>query len=261
MVKRNGEVEMDTMDNDKYGVKKRQKKLLDMLKELDAFFSQNGIKYSLCAGTLLGAVRHNGFIPWDDDIDIMVDRENYTKIINLFKENNDTKFSLNRILWIYRIQGKDDKTNGLKTETIDIFVFDTVPDNALLRKFKLFAMKTMQGMLKTDIDYSNVSVFYKICLWGTHILGKLFTYNFKFKMYDKLARLGNDKEGRYLGSYFSPFKNLKLLYSKTLMDNIIMHEFEDTVMPIVAEYDSYLVAQYGDYMTPPKESDRVSEHM
>lgn len=253
---------MGNTENDKYGVRERQQTLLAMLKEVDAFLTENGIKYSLCAGTLLGAVRHDGFIPWDDDVDIMMDRENYTKTIKLFDEKKqETRFALNKILWIHRIQDKDDDTNSLKTATIDIFVFDNVPVNGLVRKMKLLTMKMLQGMLKTDIDYSKVSAFYKICLWGTHILGKLFTYNFKFKMYDRVARIGNKKESQYLGSYFSPFKNLKLLYSKTLMKEIVLHKFEDTEMPIAAEYDSYLKAQYGDYMTPPEEKDRVSEHM
>ena len=250
------------IENDKYGTKARQQELLAMLKEVDAFLTKNGIKYSLCAGTLLGAVRHDGFIPWDDDVDIMVDRENYAAIIKLFEEKKDeTRFTLNKILWIHRIQDKDDNTNSLKTATIDIFVFDNIPTNTFVRKFKLLTMKLLQGMLKTDIDYKKFSVFYKICLFCTHILGKLFTHNFKFKLYDRVARIGNKKDCEYLGSYFSPFNNLKLQYSKTLMNEIVLHKFEDTEMPIPAEYDNYLTQQYGDYMTPPKEENRISEHM
>lgn len=251
-----------TIENDKYGVRERQLELLEMLKEVDAFLTSNGIKYSLCAGTLLGAVRHDGFIPWDDDIDIMVDRENYTKILKLFEtKKEETRFVLNKILWIYRIQDKNDDTNSLKTPTIDIFVFDNCPNGKIKRKFKLLLMKLLQGMIKTDLDYKKFSFGYKVCLWTTHVIGKLFTKNFKFRMYDRAARIGNKKDSDKLGSYFSPFNNLKLLYSKTLMKEIVRHKFEDVEMPIPAEYDSYLTAQYGDYMTPPKESDRVAIHM
>lgn len=250
------------IDNDEYGVRARQIELLSMLKEVDAFLRSNGIKYSLCAGTLLGAVRHDGFIPWDDDVDIMVDRENYSKLLKLFEDKkNETRFVLNKILWVYRIQDKDDDTNSLKTPTIDIFVFDHCPDGKFMRKYKLMLMKLLQGMMKTEKDYSKFSAFYKICLWITRIIGKLFTHNFKFKMYDRAARIGNQKDSQYLGSYFSPFNNLKLQYSKTLMNEMIEHQFEDTVMPIAAEYDNYLTQQYGDYMTPPKKQDRVAQHM
>lgn len=256
------QVFLDEKNQDKYGVRARQLELLEMYKELDKFLSDNGVRYTLCSGTLLGAIRHNGFIPWDDDIDIMMDRENYEKTIKLFEDKKDeTRFVLNKILWIRRIQDKDDDSNSLKTPTIDIFVFDNVPDNAFLRKFKLFAIKLLQGMLKTDIDYAKFSVFYKICLFCTNVIGKLFTFNFKFKMYDRVARIGNKKDSEYLGSYYSTFNNLKHRYSKTLMKDIVYHQFEDMEAPIPVDFDGYLSKPYGDYMTPPKEEDRVSEHM
>ena len=243
-------------------LRNRQLILLDMLKEVDALLTQNDIQYSLCAGTLLGAVRHNGFIPWDDDIDIMVDRENYVKIIKLFEGfDADSKFTLNRVLWIYRIQQRENSANDLSGPTIDIFVFDHCPMNAFVRKYKLFLMKMLQGMLKTEKDNKKHSFIHRVCLGGTRLIGKLFTYNAKFRWYDKAARIGNKKDCEYLGSYFSPYKNLPLQYSKTLMQNIERHAFEDSMMPITAEYDNYLSAQYGNYMQLPKEEDRVSTHM
>lgn len=243
-------------------LRNRQLILLDMLKEVDALLTQNDIQYSLCAGTLLGAVRHNGFIPWDDDIDIMVDRENYVKIIKLFEGfDADSKFTLNRVLWIYRIQQRENSANDLSVPTIDIFVFDHCPMNAFVRKYKLFLMKMLQGMLKTEKDNKKHSFIHRVCLGGTRLIGKLFTYNAKFRWYDKAARIGNKKDCEYLGSYFSPYKNLPLQYSKTLMQNIERHAFEDSMMPITAEYDNYLSAQYGNYMQLPKEEDRISTHM
>lgn len=68
-----------------YGTYEKQAELLSMIKDIDQLFAENDIQYSLCGGTLLGAVRENGFIPWDDDIDIMVERANYNKITSLFE--------------------------------------------------------------------------------------------------------------------------------------------------------------------------------
>ena len=153
-----------TIENDKYGVRGRQLELLSMLKEVAAILEENEIKYSLCAGTLLGAVRRDGFIPWDDDVDIMVDRENYAKIIKLFEEkSSDLPFALNRILWLYRIQDKNDKSGSLKNPTIDVFVIDNCPDNSFVRKFKMLSIMMLQGMMKSDNDYKKFSLFYKIC--------------------------------------------------------------------------------------------------
>lgn len=250
------------VEEDNYGVRARQKELLSMLKEVDAFLRSNGVEYSLGAGTLLGAVRHNGFIPWDDDVDIIVDRKNYSKILKLFEEKkNETRFVLNKILWIYRIQDKDDDTNGLKTPTIDIFAYDHCPNGKFKRNCKFMLLKLLQGMMKREKDYSKFSFFYKVCLWGTSIVGKLFTHNFKFKMYDRIARIGSKEDSEYLSSCFSSFNNLELRHSKTLFNTFVEHKFEDTVMPITAEYDQYLTLAYGDYMTPPKQEDRVAQHM
>ena len=76
----------------KYGTYDRQIELLEMIKDIDRLFDMHDIKYSLCSGSLLGAIRENGFIPWDDDIDIMVDRDNFNKLISLFK--NDCNISM-----------------------------------------------------------------------------------------------------------------------------------------------------------------------
>ena len=250
------------IENDKYGTRARQLELLSMFKEVDKLFRENGIRYSLGGGSVLGAVRHNGFIPWDDDIDLMVDRENYAKIIELFgKGEHGTRFVLNKILWVYRIQDKDDKSGSIMTPTIDIFVIDNYPDNAFVAKFKLIMIKLLQGMMKTEKTERKLSAFYRFCLFVTRIFGKLFTHNFKFKLYDRIARIGNGKKSRLVTCYFSPFSYLKFRFDNTLMDEIVDHEFEDTVAPIVAEYDKYLTVPYGDYMTPPKEEDRVSQHV
>ena len=87
-----------------YGTYEKQEALLSMIKDIDLLFTQNDISYSLCGGTLLGAVRENGFIPWDDDIDIMVNRRDYNKIVALFNSLGDsTNYCLRRYLWIDRI--------------------------------------------------------------------------------------------------------------------------------------------------------------
>lgn len=245
---------------DKYGVKERQGELLALMKRIHTLFESEGIKYSLCCGTALGAIRHKGFIPWDDDIDIMVDRENYKKIIELFNEAK-SGLAIKRVLWIYRIQDTEDLEKTSSVPTVDIFVADNCPKSNILRKIKVSTLKILQGMMKKQVNYKSFSLFMRFCLLVTGFLGKFFTDNFKFKMYDKVSRIGNGKETQYMNCYNDTFAALSLKFEKSVMDNFVLKEFEDTEFPVTAEYDSYLTSQYGDYMTPPREEERISTHM
>jgi len=245
-----------------YGTYEKQEILLSMIKDIDLLFTQNNIAYSLCGGTLLGAVRENGFIPWDDDIDIMVNRQDYNKIVALFSSSGDsTNYCLRRYLWIDRIQRRDDSREGLFADTIDVFVMDNCPNNVILRKVKVLLIKVLQGMMKVDHNSDGQSMFYKVCLWITRLLGKPFSEDRKFKWYQLIAQIGNRNKADYLTGYTDSFNLLSLRYSGKLFDSVIKHRFEDIELPITSEYDSYLTTQYGDYMTPPSKEDRNPTHI
>lgn len=249
-------------DSNKYGTLDRQKELLIMLKKIDAFCQKYGVSYSLAGGSLLGAVRHNGFIPWDDDVDLMVDRDNLQKFLKAFQEHPDeTPYCLNRYLWIYRIQEVDDASKGILRPTIDIFVLDNCPDSTFQRKYKTFVIKMLQGMMKVKPDYEGKSFVMKACVFITHLLGKVFSEDSLFREYDKISQMGNETQSRFVSAYDYPFGYLNRKYNSNLMNNCELHQFEDVELPITTEYDHYLTEQYGDYMTPPKEENRVSEHM
>ena len=231
----------------KYNTYDKQVVLLRMMKDIDMLFKENNIDYSLCGGTLLGAIRETGFIPWDDDIDIMVDRNNYEKIVDYFdRDAGVCGYSLNRNLWIDRIQRSEDTAGSLYFPTIDVFVMDNCPDILIARKLKVLLIMIMQGMMKKDSEYNDLPWKYKLCLGVTHIMGKPFSDDRKFGWYQAIARLG--------------FNLLNLKYTGKLFDTLVEQQFEDAVFPITAEFDSYLTTQYGDYMTPPDEADRIPHY-
>lgn len=242
-----------------YGTEEKQIELLEMIKEVDRIFNENGIQYSLCGGSLLGAVRDNGFIPWDDDIDIMMDRSNYNKTVNLFSKGI-IPYKLERDLWIDRIQKENEKRDKTKAATIDIFVMDRCPDNNFLRKTKVLMVRTLQGMMKKSPSEPDKAFAYRVCLWVTYILGRPFSQDTKYKWYKKISQIGNKKKTQYITGYNDYFNLVTLRYSGKLMDKFIRHPFEDTTLPITAEYDNYLTTQYGDYMTPPPVEERVPLH-
>lgn len=249
-------------DNNKYGTRERQRELLVMLKKVDHFFQKHDISYSLEGGSLLGAIRHNGFIPWDDDVDLLVDRDNFNKILTAFNDHpNETPYHLNRYLWVYRIQEIADTSEGLLRPTIDIFVLDHCPDSRLKSGYKTFIIKMLQGMMKIEPDYNNKGLLMKICVSATHILGKMFSDEYLFKVYDSVSQMGNNEPSKYVAAYDYPFAYLDRRYHAQILDDLQLHTFEDTEFLITSEYEHYLTEVYGDYMTPPAEADRVSVHM
>lgn len=248
---------------DKYGTAERQAELLAMMKQIDALFESRGIRYSLCGGSLLGAVRENGFIPWDDDIDIMCDRDNYNKILMLFGnlKNSKCPYELRRHLWIDRIQRKDDHREALTAATIDIFVMDHCPDHVLFRKLKVLVLRMLQGMMKEKPRKEQHTRMMLVLLWVTFIIGLPFSDNRKFSWYHRVSQWGNSRKTKYITGYNDFFNLLTLRYSGRLMDSFDKHIFEDTEFPITCEYDNYLTTQYGDYMTPPPEQERTAIHI
>lgn len=264
------------MITDEYGLEHRQKELLRMIKEVNSFLEESHIQYSVCGGTLLGAIRHNGFIPWDDDIDIMIDRPNYEKLVKLFKRNKGvirveglnedgkkevTEYTLFRKLWIYRIRKKEASEEEENILEIDVFVMDRCPDNVALRSLKVFVIRILQGMMHEKFSWKKGQFFMNLCLAFTYLFGKLFTGQFKFKMYQRVSQWGNNKKTRFVTGYNDYFNLLTLRYAGNLMDKMVNHEFETIMLPITAEYDNYLSTQYGDYMTPPKKEDRIPLHV
>lgn len=243
------------MEN-QYGTYEIQKQLLMNMKDVHKFLTDNNIAYSLCAGSLLGAIRHNGFIPWDDDIDIMMDRYNYDLFID--RKENLYGYEVKKELWTYRIRqiGKSENI-----PPIDVFVLDNCPDNIILRKVKVFLIRTVQGMLKENICYDNYSALYRFCLRITYLLGLPFSQGMKTELYDCISKICNENDTKYLSCYNSLFSVAAKRYCKDIMKSTKLHDFEDTQFYITEYYDEYLTTQYGDYMIPIEENQRKPLHI
>lgn len=215
------------MEQNRYETAEIHAELLNMMKRIHAFCEEKDIRYSLCGGSLLGAIRHNGFIPWDDDIDIWLDRENYEKLL---KEIDDLDgFSIHRELWIMRLQSADvSAQEGQYIPTVDLFVMDHAPKNSLGSKCKVLTIKILQGMMKKNVKYRGQSFFHRVLLFVTHVIGLLFTDSFKWKMYQKVSMIGNKKETELVGCYNDIYRCLDMTYPKDTMEKLELHQFEDT---------------------------------
>ena len=233
-----------------------------LLKEFHQFCVVNQIQYSLDWGSLLGAVRHKGFIPWDDDLDIMVDRKNYEKIKLFINNSTLTIDHDNKALWIDRIRPKNDIIVGGYLPTIDIFLLDNAPDGKWARKIRLFSLLFLQGMLKSNPNFNKGNFFLRLSTLVTYALGRIIPNNKKLKWYNSLMQRSNGKSTEKKASYNTAFEDMPKLYDRHVLDEVMVMPFEDTEAFVTSDYHQCLVDKFGpDYMTPPSEHKRVPIHI
>jgi len=266
--------------------------LLALLRDTVRVLEAENLPYSLICGTLLGAVRHGGFIPWDDDIDIVLPRESYERFALIYPEQAGEGFHLDLTdTWVPRVR----KAEGRRIAFLDLFVLDPLPEGKFLRAGKLFCLKTLQGMLKEQPEYARFSLSKRVLLRATGFLGKFLSKEAKLRAYRRVARWGDRPGSRWesrlsgypegqtetrLGSLpgsrplqmnTSPvhmangaFKVLGIpLTGETFLpDNLITVPFEDLPVRVPKNAAEVLTQFYGsDYMTLPPEEQRVPQHL
>lgn len=246
----------------------------NILKEFDAFARKNNIKYFLCGGTLLGAIRHEGFIPWDDDIDICLLREDYDKMISLvknqryFEDKPQYRFCLpldDNYIYPY-VKVVDDQTIVYEKDInhqfclgvwIDIFPMDAWPESdkeiqKVLKKharYKFFNKIYVAGNL-SSVQKKILGVIGKI---GYSILCHGKTYKYWVK---KMLDLIEQSQSSIVGNRSWPNKD-KEMFNKKIFEKVEYRKFVDQEFPIPVGYDEYLTRMYGNYMQIPKLEDRI----
>ena len=247
---------------------------LDQIKErlvliLDYFVSiceKHNLVYFLTDGTLLGAIRHKGFIPWDDDIDVSMPRPDYDKFIEIIKsEPNDIFMTL--------VPGDKDypydfaKIVDTRTALYEDEVMD-IPNMGLwIDVLPLDGIKTPNGLHVKLLNYINLAraaATYKVCpkkrsnmyirWWICHIVG----FEFFLKLFLKLSVMYKYGEAPYVGWTEIAFR---ALYPKHVFEKTTLVEFEGKQYKAPAAWDEYLRLQYKDYMQLPPVSKRIAHHV
>lgn len=243
---------------------------LDMLKEVDRICRENNIAYSLAGGTLLGAVRHKGYIPWDDDADIVLLRPEYERLAKIFNRVTDSekyyfqdadntsgyrwgfgKIRRKGTLWLRDGQEHTPVEQGI---CIDVFPLDRVPDGKVCSK-----LHNLHCFLIRKILWSEVGRCTASNLLSRTIYGELNRIPLKTVLhhYHKFAIRSNNDKNHLLRVLMWPTpRNLDYEGKIEWYDGYVELEFEGCNFMVMHKYDEYLQLKYGDYMKLPPENER-----
>lgn len=248
---------------------------LKILCEIDQFCHDNDIKYYICSGTLIGAVRHKGYIPWDDDIDICMFRTEYNKFFKLFNKNRTDEFKaicIDNYSEYYLVSGKVINTNTIMDEDInidqklgvyvDIFQLDDLPNdkrkidilnNRISVYRNLLALKTIT-LNKRRSALKNMALSLGNKLVPDNIIPKL------IKKINVLSQKYNNMGYELVGDIGNYTYGEGEVLRKEWFDPPVKLTFEGLEFDAPNKFDEVLKRMFGDYMTLPPEEKRQSHH-
>ena len=232
-------------------LEEKKKIILDIMTDIDEFCRENSIPYVISSGTLLGAVRHGGFIPWDDDADMFMLRKDFDRFIDTYKGrkyhvlyNTDNP---DEFLKVGYAKISDPATKVLSRKTlvkfgvnVDLFPLDNVPDDPDERNRHMDKAMKIRRLLhhRQNKDFISYLISYHHSLeWW-------------WNKCDEIIR--NPKyNDSHLVAHILGARNKRTVFDRKWFENLKDIEFEGRIFKTFADTHSYLTMVYGDYMTPP----------
>ncbi len=251
---------------------------LEIVRDVAAVCMRHGLQLYMMGGTFLGAVRHHGFIPWDDDVDLALSRPDYETFLSVapdeltgghtlrhFASDPDMPYYPAQVLDpAFRILDTSATEEKERCAWIDLFPLDGVPDGALSFFFYKYRLLYLRMMLK----YSQFSEIVAVGLahrplherlliaLGKHLrLEKRLDTGKRMRLIDRqLKKYPYEGAGRvvnFMGAY-----KFREMFPKKIYDDAAEYPFEDMMLPAPRDYDTVLRQMYGDYMTPPPDREK-----
>lgn len=253
---------------------------MKLLIEMDRLCRENNIEYFIDSGTLLGAVRHKGFIPWDDDVDVVLKRSEFNKLLaagdklsagfRLVRPENSEYFFDNTTRIVYEnsllhTPSDEDKqfNNDQNHIALDLFPLDNL-GGGISGKLQILMIKIIYGMelsLRYKIDYSKYSVIDKIKVMILRTMGRPFSLKKLIRMFNKNATKYNNKHSEYYVSAYYPIPDISKPIKTEWYEKSCVQYINQVPFPAPAGYRGLLTSLYGDYNQLPPEDKRQPIHI
>lgn len=239
---------------------------LDILKYIDMKCKEYNLNYSLAYGTLLGAIRHKGFIPWDDDIDIFMLREDYNKFIEALSKDNNGRYSLlsvtndknycydyAKVVDTYtKIEMNDIVVHEKDGLWVDVFPLDEISRHPRAHKLFIASLVLLNSFsLHLHFPKEKRGLLW-FPVWG---ISRLIGPRFFARAIDKCVQLGNDE--RYIGRIGGATIRKDYYFKKDWCLTTINVSFEGSFFQAYEKYDDLLKREYGNYMLLPPKDKRI----
>ena len=247
---------------------------LEILKVIDSFCNEHGLHYSLYAGTLLGAVRHQGFIPWDDDLDICMARDEYNRFIELWKKSGpkgyiiqnkeiDRKFSQSftkirkdHTSFLQKGENKGDYHQGI---FVDVFPIDRMPNGKFQRAFFVWNCLKYQILTREFVPPKGSAVQKIISILILILNPSFCRMSQRQKLLKKICYYNQEKNFSTVA--IEILKTIVVPLPSNFMTDFVQMKFEDAEFMCSAESKAYLERKFGDYMSLPPEEERTWRHL
>lgn len=250
---------------------------MDLLIELDRICKKWNIPYFLVGGTLIGAIRHNGFIPWDDDIDVGMLHEDYDRFFEACKQELDPAYVLHD--WYadpgsphpygkLKIRGTHYPEALSKNSTmddgvfIDVFPYDNAPDSVFLRRVQgaqIFVLRKIL-LLRCDFDLGGGSKAKKLVYGTLKFLSRIRSIEGWKRAFKKVQHRYNSKPTQVAVNMCGAYHYDRESKPRAMLEKMTEHTFEGRMFCVPEDYDGFLRSCYGDYMQLPPEDQRVGVH-
>ena len=244
---------------------------LDLIQEVSRICRKCGISYNMIGGTMLGAVRHKGYIPWDDDADIGFLRAEYEKFREACKtELNHEKYYMHDLRdtegyrWGYgKLRRKDTEFVRLGQEFmpyeqgifIDLMPLDNVPDQRIAKKIHFIRCFLYQKLFWSEVGSRVEKRVWLRCIYK---MMRRIPMKAVIKSYQKFIAHGQKRKTRLVRILTFPTPKGTYGYKREWYTNVAEYQFNDSIFPGVEDYDGYLQFKYGNYMEfPPIEERKI----